>query len=178
MVAEGRVFVSREMLRFRHSDSFVVRNLTTFLDQWDQISVGYEKKDFVLAIIRDDVDVFDFFTPCNGTFHGKTYCGNLPPRMCFSNSLAYHPFEEFLTAIIKDGICNGSINVVGPFGEVEQPHLVMPNTVEPNKPRICHDERFLNYWINYCPFKLYYLTDLCCYVDPGHYQTTFDDKII
>ena len=27
-----------------------------------------------------------------------------------------------------------------------------------------------------CPFKLDYLTDLCRYVDFGHYQTTFDDK--
>lgn len=100
----------------------------------------------------------DFFTPFNGTFHGKTYCGNLPPRMCFSNSVACHPFEEFLTAIIKDGICNGSINVVGRVGEGEPPHLV---TVEPSKPRMCHNERFLNYWMKYFPFKLDYLTDLC-----------------
>ena len=31
---------------------------------------------------------------------------------------------------------------------------------------------FLNCWIK----ELDYLTDLCRYVDPGHYQTTFDDK--
>ena len=68
MVAERRVFVSQEMLRFSHSDSFAVRNLTTFLDQWDKISVGYEKRDFVLAIIRDDVDVFDFFTGADPGF--------------------------------------------------------------------------------------------------------------
>ena len=52
----------------------------------------------------------------------------------------------------------------------------MPVTVEPTKPRMCHDKRFLNCWIKDCPFKLDYLTDLCRYVDPGHYQTTFDDK--
>ena len=34
----------------------------------------------------------------------------------------------------------------------------------------------LNCWTKDCPFKLDYLTDLCRYVDPGHYQTTFDDK--
>ena len=38
-------------------------------------------------------------------------------------------------------ISNGSINVVGRVNEVEPPHLVMPITVEPNKPRMCHDER-------------------------------------
>ena len=52
----------------------------------------------------------------------------------------------------------------------------MPITVERNKPRMCHDERFLNCWTKDCPFKLDYLTDLCRYVDPGHYQTAFDDK--
>ena len=56
------------------------------------------------------------------------------------------------------------------------PHLVMPITVEPGKPRMCHDERFLNLWIRDCPFKLDSITDLPRYVAPGHFQTTFDDK--
>ena len=176
MVAEGRVFASTDMLQFRDPDSFVAGNLTTCLDQWDQISVGYEKRNFVLSIIRDGVDVFDFFTPFNGTFQGKTYCSDLPPQMCFPNSVVCRPFREFITATVKDRICNGSINVVGRVGEVVPPHLVFPITVEPGKPRMCHDERFLNCWIKDCPFKLDYLTDLCRYVEPGHYQTTFDDK--
>ena len=41
---------------------------------------------------------------------------------------------------------------------------------------MCHDERFLNLWIKDCPFTLDYITDLPCYVDQDHYQTTFDDK--
>ena len=107
----------------------------------------YEKRDFVLVIIRNGVDVFDFFTPFNGTFQGKTYYSNLPPRMCFPVSVACHPFKDFITATIKDRICNGSINVVGRVGEVEPPHLAMPITVEPRKSRMCHDERFINCWI-------------------------------
>ena len=101
------------MLRFRNPDSFVAGNLTTCLEQWDQISVGFEKRNFVLSIIRNGVDVFDFFTPFNGTFQGKTYCSDLPPRMCLPNSVACHPFKEFITATVKDRICNSSINVVG-----------------------------------------------------------------
>ena len=176
MVSEGRVFASPDMLRFRHPDSFVAGNLTSCLEQWNQISVGYEKREFVLTVIRDGVDVFDFFTPFNGTFQRKSYCSDVPPRMCYPNSLACLPFKEFITTTIMDRISNGSINVVGRVNEVEPPHLVMPITVEPNKPRMCHDERFLNCWTKDCPFKLDYLTDLCRYVDPGHYQTTFDDK--
>ena len=46
--------------------------------------------------------------------------------------------------------------------------LVMPITVEPTKPRMCHDERFLNLWIKDCPFSLDCLSDLPWYVGPGH----------
>lgn len=164
------------MLRFRHPDSFVAGNLTTCQDQWDLISVGYDKRDFVLAIIREGVDIFDFFTPFNSTFQGKPYRSDLPPRMCFPNSPTCRPFKDFITATVMDRIANGSVNVIGRVNEVEPPYLVMPITVEPSKPRMCHDERFLNCWIKDSPFKLDYLTDLCRYVDPGHYQTTFDDK--
>ena len=150
MVAEGRVFASPDILRFRDPDSFVAGNLTTCLDQWDQISVRHDKRNFVLAIISNGVDVFDFFTLFNGTFQGKTYCSKLPPRMCFPNSVACHPFKEFITASIKDRICNSSIDVDGRVGEVEPPHLLLPITVEPRKPRMCHDERFINCWIKYC----------------------------
>ena len=59
---------------------------------------------------------------------------------------------------------------------VQSPHLVMPITVEPSKPRMCQDERFLNFWIKNCPFSLDYLSDLTRYVGPGHFQTVCDDK--
>ena len=53
-------------------------------------------------------------------------------------------------------------------------HLVLPFTVEPTKPHLCHDE--LNLWTRDLPFKLDHLPDLARYVLPGHFQTTFDDK--
>ena len=48
--------------------------------------------------------------------------------------------------------------------------------MEPSKPRLCHDERFLNLWVKDLPFKLDHLPDLPRYVLPGHFQTSFDDK--
>lgn len=56
------------------------------------------------------------------------------------------------------------------------PHFVLPVTVKLSKPRLCHDERFLNLWIRDPPFKLDHLSDLPRYVLPGHFQTTVDDK--
>lgn len=64
----------------------------------------------------------------------------------------------------------------GGVGKVNPPHLVMPITVEPSKPCMCHNERFLNCWIKNCSFCLDYITGLPRYVGAGHYQTTFDDK--
>ena len=46
----------------------------------------------------------------------------------------------------------------------------------PLKPRLCHDERYLNLWIKDLPFKLDHLSDLPRYVLPGHYQTSFDER--
>ena len=59
---------------------------------------------------------------------------------------------------------------------MSSPHLALPITIEPSKPRLCHDERFLNLWIRDLPFKLDHLADLPRYVLPGHFQTTFEDK--
>ena len=52
----------------------------------------------------------------------------------------------------------------------------MPLTIEPSKPRLCHDERFLNLWIRDLPLKLDYISDLSRYVGKYHFQTTMDDK--
>ena len=52
----------------------------------------------------------------------------------------------------------------------------MPITIEPSKPRMCHDGRFLNLWIKDLPFSLDLITDLPRYVPKGNFQTTCDDK--
>ena len=71
---------------------------------------------------------------------------------------------------------SGCYQIQGKIDECSPTHLVLPLTVEPSKPRLCHDERFLNLWIQDLPFKLEHLQDLALYVPPGHFQTTFDDK--
>ena len=70
----------------------------------------------------------------------------------------------------------GVLAVKSEVGVVSPPHLGLPNTVKPSKPRLCHDERFLNLWIKDLSFKLDNISDLPRYVFPGHSQTTFDDK--
>ena len=52
----------------------------------------------------------------------------------------------------------------------------MPLTVEPTKPRLCNDNRFLNLWMDDRPFSLNRLDQLPLYVSKGAYQTVCDDK--
>ena len=56
------------------------------------------------------------------------------------------------------------------------PHLVLPLTVEPPKPRLCNDARFLNLWMQEKPFKLDHVGDLPRYVSRNSYQSVLDDK--
>ena len=129
-----------------------------------------------MCFIRDKVDVANFIVPFKGKFGGKCYDPLFPPRMEFPNYPICMQFEDFISSAILDRFKNGSLVFWGKVGEVQLPHLVMPITVEPSKPRMCHDERFLNLWIKDCPFSLDYLSDLPRYIGPGHYQTVCDDK--
>ena len=61
-------------------------------------------------------------------------------------------------------------------GECTPPHLVLPLTVEPSKPRLCNDDRFLNRWIEDRPFSLDSVEHLPKYVHKGFYQTVCDNK--
>lgn len=85
-------------------------------------------------------------------------------------------FEEFISSTTLGRVKNGALLVWGKVGSVRPPHLVMPITVEPTKPRMCQDERFLNLWIKDLPLSLDYIPGLPRYVVKSHYQTTFDDK--
>ena len=57
---------------------------------------------------------------------------------------------------------------------VDPPFIVLPLTVEPTKPRLCHDARYLNLWMRDMPFSLDKLIDLPRYVGKDTYQTVLD----
>lgn len=83
---------------------------------------------------------------------------------------------SFVTKELTHRIVVEAVAVWGKVGSDPPPHLVMPLTVEPNKPRLCHDERFLNLWMRDMPFSLDSVVHLTRYVGKGHWQTMLDDK--
>ena len=52
------------------------------------------------------------------------------------------PFANFVRSTLLDHLTSGAISLKGKVGQVDPPHLVLPLTVEPTKPRLCHDARF------------------------------------
>jgi hypothetical protein len=51
----------------------------------------------------------------------------------------------------------------------------MPLIIEPSKPRLCHDKRFLNLWIKDLPFRLNTLKDVHRILQ-NSFMATCDEK--
>ena len=117
-----------------------------------------------------------FFRHLKEMFKQQSYDMASPPPILLKNSPSCAKFSDFIADTIFQWVESGAVSIWGEVGSVPPPHLILRVTVEPSKPRLCHDERFLNLWIRDTPFKLDHLTDLPRYVLPGHFQTSFDDK--
>ena len=176
MVASGKFHASPDLLRFRDPSFFIPGSIHHSLPMWSEILQDSPNRSAFLRYLEFGIDVKEFFTEFRGTFQGRVYSSPLPPRALFPNNSSCQAFSEFISNTIFDRVANGSLSVWGKVGEVSPPHLVMPITVEPSKPRMCHDERFLNLWIKDLPFSLDLITDLPRYVHKGNFQTTCDDK--
>ena len=121
---------------------------------------GHPKAEDLFCYLSAGVDVRDFFFH----FQGKYFYSSIPPRNFFPNAKNCVNHKDFVSSCIIDRVKNGSLLVHGKVGSVDPPHLVMPITVELTKPRMCHNEQFLNLWIKDSPFSLDYITNLPRYV--------------
>lgn len=178
MVSKGLAWASPKQLRFYDPESFVAGNIHNYLSSWQYVigNPSTQLEHDILSFISNGVDVRNFFAHFKGPFQGKIYDFASPPKAHFPNARSCWNFTNFISRTILERVQNGSLKVWGKVDEVDPPHLVMPITIEPSKPRMCHDERFLNLWIKDCPFSLDYISDLPRYVGLNHLQTTFDDK--
>ena len=166
------------ILRFRDPGCFRAGEIHKYSDQWKQIAGDSPspQQAQVLKWIEDEVSIFEYFQPFSGNFKGKQYSSERPPSEHFKNNLSCKPLADFVRRTLIDRLQTGAISLVGRVGEVNPPHLVLPLTVEPSKPRLCHDARFLNLWMKDMPFQLDTLLNLPRYVGRDTYQTILDDK--
>ncbi|KAK3730065.1 hypothetical protein QZH41_009896, partial [Actinostola sp. cb2023] len=170
------VHASIRDLRFRDPEHFVAGEIHNHLPEWEEILKDQPKGKEILAYLNKGVCVEHFWVPFKGSFQGQHYNSLGPPKATFDNNKSCIGFEEFITSTISQRLKNGSLSLWGKIGCSNPPYLVMPITIEPTKPRMCHDERFLNLWIKDSPLKLDYISNLPRYVSKSSFQTTMDDK--
>ena len=177
-ICAGKFLPDIEKFPFRDPDVFIAGQLHQPPEIWEQVAASgsYDRADEVLDWLKHKVFLAKFFKPFKGNFKGVAYDSDIPPAVEFGNNKSCDGFHDFIDKTILERVCNGAIPVWGRVVTVKPPQLVLPLTVEPTKPRLCHDNRFLNLWIMDRPFKLDNLSDLPRYLDKGSFQTTLDDK--
>lgn len=160
----------------RRDDAFVPGQLRLCLSEWKDILKGYPFEEDVLKWIKNGVDVHDFFQCFKGEFKGKFYDSDVPPVFWAPNAKNCRDFGKFIADTLEEGLRNQTFDLLGKIGNCVLPKVIMPLTVEPNKPRLCHDERFINCWIKDCPFKLDTLKDVPRLIEEDSYCANMDDK--
>ena len=130
-------------LPFRNPDDF--RRDRCMRNQRLLSNVSHEHVD-LMDVIKEGVDVEQFFTHFKGDFKGKSFDSDRLPPIVLENSRSCAQFSDFISTTILQWVLAGVLSVWGEIGRVSPPYLVLPLTVEPSKPRLCHDERYLNLW--------------------------------
>lgn len=165
-----------EDLSFRDPDSFVAGGVHSHVGTWEKICNQGSEAQRVLGWIKDGVDLYEFMVPFKGTYGGRQYDSPEPPGRIFKNNKSCEGFTQFIADTLEERITNGSLEVVGRVGECQPPKIVSPITIEPTKPRLCINLRYLNSWMKDTPFKLDTLVDIPKVVDRGAFLTSLDDK--
>ena len=94
--------------------------------------------------IRDKVSIAPYFRHFKGDFKGSSYDSGRPPAKTFKNNTSCKPFNQFVQKTLIDRVKCGATTIVGKVGVAYPPHIVLPLTVEPTKPRLCHDARYIH----------------------------------
>ena len=131
-------------LRFHDPDHSRAGTIHDSLPVWKSLLADFNCSSVdLLEIVQDGVRVERFFTPFKGDFKGQFYHAQTPPATRINNSAICMQFTDFISDTIVECVASGVLAVWGEVGVVSPPHLILPITVDPSKPRLCHDERFL-----------------------------------
>ena len=177
-IIRGERLADPSELLYRDPSRFRAGELHDHYEQWENLVDDQPSPQQlqILRWIRNKISIFEFLRPFSGNFRGQSYDSAGPPTRQFRNNPSCRPFADFVRRTLLDRLRMGAISLRGKVGESEPPYLVLPLTVEPTKPRLCHDARFLNLWMVDMPFSLDSLTHLPRYVGRDTYQTVLDDK--
>lgn len=163
-------------MSLRNPDCFVAGGIHTNPNAWERILLGHPLSEMIFDWIQNKVDIWKFGQPFKGVFKKIWYDSDFPPSKCFSNHPSCRQHSEFVSQEILKRLSTGALRVWGKVGVNDPPFLVLPLTVEPTKPRLCLDARYLNLWMRDSPFSLDKLADVPRYVYKDSFMTKSDDK--
>ncbi|CAM9423391.1 unnamed protein product, partial [Heterosigma akashiwo] len=147
--------VSAADMPIREAKDFVSGSLTFCEDMWKEILRGHPREEQMLGWIRDGVKVEPFLNPdARGSYKGISFKGPVPQRRAFKNNIP-DEFVPWVREEIQDWLKKGCAMPWDPvlFGS-EQPELILPLGVEPSKPRLIYDARWLNLFCKEYRFTL------------------------
>lgn len=175
-IAEGTQIPDLASLSFRDPNNFRAGEIHRQAAQWEMIVGDDENGALVMKWVRHGVDIHDFMTPFQGEFQGEYHDCEVVPQKVLPNSKITVQFDSFISQTIIDRVRSGAVRVWGKVGQVEAPRVVSPITIEPTRPRMCIDMRFVNNWMKKTPFNLDSLTDIPRIASRGSFMTKLDDK--
>ena len=175
-VLETGVPVPLQSLPLYDPDCFVAGQLKEHVGAWVKLLEGIPEGDMILSWLMEGVDVFSFFKHFKGNFKGRTFDHSQPPPIYLKNSDTCAKNPEFVAKALEERLHNGSLELLGRYDECEWPVCIMPLTLEPTKPRLCHDERYLNLFIKDSPFRLDTLKEAPRFIEQGDLLSTTDEK--
>jgi hypothetical protein len=154
-VLRGNATVGLSNVVFRDPTFFRPGTLGENLPAWEFILTGHPERERLLSWLRDGVNIYDFMAPFSGQWKGQRYHSDIPPPAVFQNHpTALSPqFSSFVTTKVADVVMNGALRRLGPVGSVVRPRVVLPVGVEPTKPRLICDARYINLWCRDLPFS-------------------------
>lgn len=159
-VLETQIDCDWNLLPTRDDAHFVPGQLHGQASEWEVITRDHPMRAEIMDWISNGVSVQKFFRHFKGTFRGATFDAPTPPPFWAPNQPTCQNFNGFIAKTLEERIRSGAVILLGRVGEITPPHLVMPLTVEPSKPRLCYDARFLNLWCKDSHFSLETLKDV------------------
>lgn len=162
----------------RNPDIFVSGEIHNCSSAWSDVT--RRKSDSMSATVQtwveSGIDALSFMRSFKGNYKGRSFDSDIPPKQFFPNALACKSYTSFIRKEINERLKNGSFRLWGKVGECSLPKVIMPLTVEPSKPRLCHDARFINLWTRDLPFNLDTLKDVHRLVEKDAYMICCDEK--
>ena len=160
----------------RDPDEFIAGGLHTNPNAWESILRHHPLAQEILGWICHRVDILHFSQPFSGSYKVVHSRSDWLLARRFVNPASCKRFPEFVSLEIKKRLITGAVRVLGKVGVSAPPHVVLPLTVEPTKPRLCIEARFVNLWMKDSPFALDRLSDVPRFVYKGSFMTKCDDK--